>query len=86
MRARANGATGVGVAARTSERFVATLHRLREGGPFIHVVKTTPLEWEVELGSLPVNDISAYMADLEEQAAAAQAAVDTSGAAREAVG
>lgn len=81
-----NGATIVVIAAIMSERLVATMHRLRAEGHFVHVVKTTPLEWDIELGSLPVSDVSAYMADLEEQAAAAEAAIDTSGAAREAIG
>jgi hypothetical protein len=59
------GATLVVVAALMSDDLAATLQRLRSEGHAVHVVKTSPGEWEVALSSIPVTEIEPAMRELE---------------------
>jgi len=69
------GSTVVVVAAVIPEELAATLLRLRAGGHHVHVVKTSEREWDVDLGSIPVSDVSAFMV-LQEAATARELADD----------
>ena len=64
------GATVVLVAALLGPELGATVRRLRRLGHYVHIVKTSEAAWEVDLGGIPVSEIAAAMAPLEEEAAA----------------
>jgi len=57
----------------------ATLRRLRGEGHVVHVVKTSPAEWDVDLGPIPHTNLDPVMRALE---ADPDAAFASSGAAR----
>ncbi len=63
------GSTVVVVAALVPDELAATLLRLRGDGHFVHVVKTSEREWDVNLGSIPVSDVSGLMASQEAETA-----------------
>jgi len=63
------GSTVVVVAAVMPEELVATLHRLRREGHFVHVLKTSVLPWHVELGDIPVAELADQMEVLEAELA-----------------
>ncbi len=63
------GSTLVVAAAVMPNELAATLLRLRTDGHYVHVVKTSEREWDVNLGSIPVSDVSAFMASQEAEAA-----------------
>lgn len=63
------GSTVVVVAAVMPEELVATLHRLRREGHFIHVVKTSAQPWDAQLGSIPISEVASHMEVLEEELA-----------------
>ena len=64
------GATVVVVAALMPQDLIATLHRLRNEGHAVHVVKTSDEPWEEPFDQIPVSDVSPFMRDIEEAAAA----------------
>ncbi|MDA0352231.1 MAG: DUF58 domain-containing protein [Chloroflexi bacterium] len=59
------GSTVVVVAAVMPEELVATLHRLRREGHFVHIVKTSEAPWDAALGRIPVSEVAAQMEELE---------------------
>ncbi len=62
------GANVVVVAALMPQELVATLMRLRGEGHTVHVVKTSEATWDIALGrTIPVHDVSAFAAALEER-------------------
>ncbi|MEX2228317.1 MAG: DUF58 domain-containing protein [Dehalococcoidia bacterium] len=65
------GATVVLVAAVMNEDVAASLQRLRSGGHFVHVVKTSRAPWRVRLDSIRVSELATIMeaheAELERQ-------------------
>jgi uncharacterized protein (DUF58 family) len=64
------GATLVVVASLMSPELAATLRRLRSEGHSVHVVKTSPAEWDVPLAPIPVLNVEPVMRALEEAEAA----------------
>ena len=80
------GATVVVVAALMPQDLFATLHRLRNEGHAVHVVKTSDGPWEELFDRIPVSDVSPLMRAIEEANAAEAAAAaderDESGARR----
>ncbi len=69
------GATVVVVAALMPQDLFATLHRLRNEGHAVHVVKTSDEPWEEPFNQIPVSDVSPFMREIEEaNAAEAEAA------------
>jgi uncharacterized protein (DUF58 family) len=60
------GATLVVVAALMSDDLAATLQRLRAEGHAVHVVKTSPGEWDVTLSAIPIIEIEPVIRALEE--------------------
>jgi uncharacterized protein (DUF58 family) len=60
------GATLVVVAALMSDDLAATLQRLRAEGHAVHVVKTSPGEWDVPLSAIPIIEIEPVIRALEE--------------------
>ena len=78
------GATVLVVAAIMPADLVATLQRLRAQGHIVHVVKTSALEWEQPLSSIPLHDVEplARALEAEQQVARREAGVETSAGAR----
>ena len=80
------GATVVVVAALMPQDLFATLHRLRNEGHAVHVVKTSDGPWEELFDRIPVSDVSPLMRAIAEANAAEAAAAaderDESGARR----
>ncbi|MFN8583857.1 MAG: DUF58 domain-containing protein [Dehalococcoidia bacterium] len=73
------GATLIVVASLMPPDLAATLRRLRGEGHVVHVVKTSPAEWDVDLGPIPHTNLDPVMRALE---ADPDAAFASSGAAR----
>jgi len=67
------GSTVVVIAAVMPDDLVGALLRLRRDGHYMHVVKTSEREWDVNLGRIPVTDVSAFMLS-EERATACELA------------
>ncbi len=78
------GATVVVVAAIMPADLVATLQRLRAQGHTVHVIKTSALEWEQPLGSIPLHDVEplARTFEAEQQEARRESGAETVAGAR----